>query len=191
LDYSTKYYWKISAWDNYGVSTEGSLWNFITTSTSNYPPIIINPNPANGSKGVSRPPVQLNATLEDLSGDLLRVILRWMNHIGTWMTLMTYTDVSNGTYGTIPSGNDWIWGNTTYTWSVNVTDGVIWTNETYYYTTNGSRYDVNNNNKVNFQDAGLVWAHRTSIMPYDGLYDVNQDGKVNFQDAGLTWTHRD
>jgi hypothetical protein len=68
---------------------------------------------------------------------------------------------------------------------------VSWTNETFHYTTNGSRYDVNNNDKVNFQDAGLVWVHRISLVPYDGLYDVNQDGNVNFQDAGLTWIHRD
>jgi hypothetical protein len=52
-------------------------------------------------------------------------------------------------------------------------------------------YDVNHDGKVNFQDAGLVWVHRTSLVPYDGLYDVNQDGQVNFQDAGLTWVNRD
>ena len=74
---------------------------------------------------------------------------------------------------------------------MNITDGTNWTNETYNYTTGGSRYDVNNDNKVNFQDAGLVWIHRTSEVPYDGLYDVNKDGQVNFQDAGLTWVNRD
>jgi len=52
-------------------------------------------------------------------------------------------------------------------------------------------YDVNHDGTVNFQDAGLVWVHRTSLVPYDGLYDVNQDGQVNFQDAGLVWVHRD
>jgi len=49
-----------------------------------------------------------------------------------------------------------IWGNTTYTWSICMTEGVAWTNETYTYTTGGSRYDVSNNDLVNFQDAGLV-----------------------------------
>ena len=71
-----------------------------------------------------------------------------------------------------------------------VTDETYWTNKTHHYTTKGSRYDVNNDNKVNFQDAGLTWIHRSSIVSHDGLFDVNQDGKVNFQDAGLTWTHR-
>ena len=87
--------------------------------------------------------------------------------------------------------HDWIWGDTTYTWSVNVTDGATWTNQTYSYTTGGNRYDVNNNSLVNFQDAGLVWVHRTSEECYDGIYDVNQDEQVNFQDAGLTWVNRD
>ena len=81
--------------------------------------------------------------------------------------------------------------NTTYVWSVNCTDGKVWTNETYQYTTGGSRYDVSNNGRVNFQDAGLVWIHRTSEVAYDGIYDVNQNGEVNFQDAGLTWINRD
>ena len=31
LDYETHYYWKIVAWDNHGVSTEGPIWDFTTT----------------------------------------------------------------------------------------------------------------------------------------------------------------
>ena len=147
--------------------------------------------PIKGSKKVERPPDKLNVSVKNPNGGTMDVYIRWKNHIETWITLATYNGVSNGTYTFLPTGNDWIWGNTTYTWSVNVTDGSSWTNETYAYTTGGSRYDVNNNNLVNFQDAGLVWTHRTSLVPYDGLYDVNQDGNVNFQDAGLTWIHRD
>lgn len=30
LDYSTKYYWQIVAWDNHGASTEGPIWGFTT-----------------------------------------------------------------------------------------------------------------------------------------------------------------
>ena len=71
-----------------------------------------------------------------------------------------------------------------------VTDGTYWTNKTYHYTTRGNRYDVNNNDMVNFQDADLVWIHRTSEVDYDGIYDVNQNDVVNFQDAGLTWINR-
>jgi len=158
----------------------------------NLPPIISDENPVNDSTCVVRPPLELNATIEDPNGDFMDVYIKWKNHDGEWVTLETYNGVGNGTYNFIPpTENDWIWGNTTYVWSVNATDGTSWTNETYEYATSGSRYDVSNNDLVNFQDAGLVWIHRTSEVDYDGLYDVNGDGQVNFQDAGLTWINRD
>ena len=50
---------------------------------------------------------------------------------------------------------------------------------------------MNNDDKVNFIDAGIVWVHRTTNAVYDGLYDVNGNGDVNFVDAGLTWVNRD
>jgi uncharacterized repeat protein (TIGR02543 family) len=152
---------------------------------------IANEYPVNASFSVERPPVYLQALVNDSKARTMNILIRWENHQGTWVTLSSFTSVGNGTYNYLPSGNDWIWGNTIYIWSVNVSNGVGWTNETYHYITNGSRYDVNNNNEVNFQDAGLVWTHRTSLIPYDGLYDVNGNGQVNFQDAGLTWIHRD
>ena len=156
----------------------------------NHPPLLSNVSPMNGTIGVARPPAELNVTVQDGDGNIMNVYIRWKTHTAAWVTLQESFGCYNGTYRCFPSGNDWIWGNTTYTWSVNVTDGTSWTNKTYWYTTGGSRYDVNNNNIVNFQDAGLVWIHRTSLVLYDGLYDVNQDGQVNFQDAGLTWINR-
>jgi BspA type Leucine rich repeat region (6 copies) len=158
----------------------------------NQPPIFGTSSPANGATNTPRPPAQLQITVTDLNNDPMDITFNWKNHTGTWMALQTYTGVGNNFYNYLtPITNEWIWGNTTYTWSVNATDGLSWTNKTYTFTTGGSRYDVNNNNIVNFQDAGLVWVHRTSLVPYDSLYDVNQDGQVNFQDAGLTWVNRD
>ena len=117
---------------------------------------------------------------------------RWAQHNGTWETLDSFYGTGDGTYAfDPPEENPWIWGNTVYIWSVNVTDGITWVNHTYAYTTEGSRYDVNNNGVVNFQDAGLVWVHRTTQAMYEGIYDVNNDGQVNFMDAGLTWINRD
>ena len=159
-------------------------------------PIISNEYPMNGSLKVERPPNQLNVTIEDLDNDAMDISIKWRKHDyyhhGEWVTLVTYTGVYDGIYCYIPpSDNDWIWGNTTYTWSVNVTDGIFWTNRTFTFTTGGSRYDVNNDCTVNFIDAGKVWVHRTSQASYDGLYDVNQDGDVTFVDAGKTWVNRD
>ncbi len=165
--------------------------DLLLVTYENQPPTISNEYPVDSETMVERPPVRLSAQINDNEGDLMNLFIRWRSHQGTCITLISFNDVGNKTYQHTPTGNDWIWGNTTFTWSMNVTDGISWTNETYTFTTGGSRYDVNNNGVVNFQDAGIVWTHRTSIVPYDGLYDVNQDGQVNFMDAGLTWVNRD
>jgi hypothetical protein len=38
MEYNTQYYWQIIAWDEYGLSTEGSVWDFTTGSEANDPP---------------------------------------------------------------------------------------------------------------------------------------------------------
>ena len=163
-------------------------------------PTISNKFPLNGTIGFTdcgidalRPPSQININVEDLDGDKLDIYVKWLNHSGKWSIIDAFYNVSGGIFFVNDSfvGDDWVWGNTTYIWSVNVTDGVFWVNKSYNFRTGGSRYDVNNDCEVNFQDAGKVWIHRTSISDYDSLYDVNQNGDVNFQDAGLTWINRD
>ena len=56
-------------------------------------------------------------------------------------------------------------------------------------------YDVNRDEIINFQDAGLCWVYVTSPEIHnefgDLLYDVNCDHQVNFQDCGLIWVNRD
>ena len=61
----------------------------------------------------------------------------------------------------------------------------------HVYQKNNNKYDINKDGDVDFQDAGLVWIHRSSQTLYDETYDVNTDGEVDFQDAGLVWMHRD
>jgi parallel beta-helix repeat protein len=165
------------------------------TVTITEAPIISNEYPVDGSTGVERPPLELRATVEDPNGDPMDIMIRWRQHDyfhqGEWLDLTSFTSVGNVTYNVNPAGSNWIWGNTTYTWSVNVTDGTYWVNKTFTFTMGGSRYDVNNDKKVNFIDAGIVWVHRSTNAVYDGLYDVNQDGNVNFVDAGKTWVNRD
>ncbi len=178
-------------YDGMSTDVERLLLTTRDPSEENNYPILDNEQPSHASLNVQRPPPVLEVCIEDIDQDMMDVYLSWKNHTGQWTLLTGFYNGTFGIYQYVPIGNNWIWGNTTYTWSVNVTDGTSWTNETYWYTTDGCRYDVNNNDIVNFQDAGLVWVHRTSIEPYDGLYDVNQDGQVNFIDAGLTWVNRD
>ncbi|MFW6121197.1 MAG: Ig-like domain-containing protein, partial [Petrotogales bacterium] len=47
MNYSTTYFWKITAWDNHGASTEGAMWNF-TTEASTSPEVTIT-RPLKGS----------------------------------------------------------------------------------------------------------------------------------------------
>jgi|GEM_PF-1330994 len=39
MNYNSKYYWKIVAWDNHGVSSAGPTWNFTTILGDNTPPV--------------------------------------------------------------------------------------------------------------------------------------------------------
>jgi hypothetical protein len=65
LAYTTLYYWRIVAWDNHGASSVGPLWHFTTGVQPNQPPNVpSNPNPSNGSTGVS-----INADLSWTGGD--------------------------------------------------------------------------------------------------------------------------
>jgi hypothetical protein len=57
MNYNTKYYWKIVAWDNHGASTTGPIWDFTTENRAPYVPS--NPNPTNHETNVS--------TIADLS----------------------------------------------------------------------------------------------------------------------------
>jgi len=181
----------------FNVTDDGAFDSVSKTITvqDDYPPVISVKYPLNDTIYNPRPLSEFNITIFDLDADNLTMYLRWINHSGMislWEDIYNWIDIPFGNYKYVPPNrNQWIWGNTTYIWSVNVTDGLFWTNETYSFTTIGSRYDVNNNDIVNFQDAGLVWIHRTSEVDYDGIYDVNQNGVVNFQDAGLTWVNRD
>jgi hypothetical protein len=179
---------KVQAEDNVGDKSNFSSELIIQVLA---PPQICCEYPEDESLLVNRPPLELNATIADPEGDTLNIWFYWRNHQGQWKTLVNYPGVNNGTYQYTPIGNDWIWGDTTYFWSVNITDGSYWFNSTFSYSTDGSRYDVNNDDGVDFIDAGLVWTHRTTLAVYDGLFDVNNDDEVNFIDAGITWANRD
>ena len=63
LDFETTYYWKIVAWDEYGLSTSGPVWNF--TTRVNLPPYEpSDPDPKNESNDIS-----INTNLYWTGGD--------------------------------------------------------------------------------------------------------------------------
>ena len=65
LNLSTTYYWRVTARDNHGATSQSSVWSFITGSTPNNPPYTpSNPSPPNGAAGQA-----LNLTLSWNGGD--------------------------------------------------------------------------------------------------------------------------
>ena len=94
--------------------------------------LLSNEDPSNRSTGIDlNPTLSINAN--DPDGDLMTIQF-WTNASGSWAQIGTEnTSATNGTYTRNPTNmNNY---NTTYYWSVNVSDSMDWTNETYHFTT--------------------------------------------------------
>jgi hypothetical protein len=71
LEYNTHYYWQIVAWDEYGLYTDGSIWNFTTGSKPNNPPNSPNnPLPGDGATEIDIE-ADLSWDCDDPDGDFL------------------------------------------------------------------------------------------------------------------------
>jgi len=97
-------------------------------SETNTPPLITMVNPVNQSINVNIDLFSLSVIITDADDD----VLNW--------TIETSPDIGNSsgfndTLGTKNCGLSGLRHNTTYTWFVNVTDGISWINETFVFTT--------------------------------------------------------
>jgi hypothetical protein len=106
LNYNTKYYWRIDAWDNYGYSTSGPTWTF--TTGSNSPPFKpSNPNPANNSININ-----INTDLSWTGGDPDDDTVTYDVYFGTNSNPPNVaTGQSSETYdpGTLNTGTKYYW----------------------------------------------------------------------------------
>ena len=100
----------------------------------NNAPTQSNPGPANESKGQSVTPF-LNVTCTDADGDTMNATW-WSNSSGLWVQFASNeTSFASGT-NINQTNSNFSEYNTTYWWSVNLTDGEGgWNNETYHFTT--------------------------------------------------------
>ena len=156
---------------------------------------ISDPYPAYESTGISRPPTNLSVKINGSNLDVYFYLYNMTPVTDTWTQFANWTSVSTPQrcefINFTDMGNDWIWGNTSYQWSVNATNGSTWSNTSYYYTTTGSRYDVSNDGIVNVQDLSYTWGYRSSgSKPYDGLYDVDNDGQIMVGDLSYIWGNK-
>jgi len=132
--YGTTYYWSANVTDN-------ALWTNETYNfTTSVLPVINGENPVNGYSGVSLWPA-CNVTVSDSDGGTVDVYF-YENTTGNWVLQQTNASVD------VSSAANVSWGNysnasaasTKYNWSVNVTDGTGWVNETYDFTTAASPF---------------------------------------------------
>ncbi len=132
-----------TGWINTSYNTMNHIDTFLNLSTEEQAaPIVSNPVPGDGASGISVPPISFNITISDPSGDSMNITWR-TNESGSWETF-NVTDgggsgVSDGTYNV--TNTSWVDTNLTkYWWSVNVTDGTSWINNTYSFSTRPQNY---------------------------------------------------
>ena len=111
-----------------------STFMSIGTEETAEAPLISNPSPINGATNTPRTLSQLSFDLLDYQGDLMNYTLTTYPNIGRG----NETNVIDGTFSVDVSGLTY---STTYTWNVSATDGNLWTNKTYIFTTE-SAFDL-------------------------------------------------
>jgi len=166
--------------------------------TANNPPTQTGESPVNGSTGIYLTP-SLYVVCSDNDGDTMTAYW-YSNSSGSWALFATNSSVSSGTNIT-QSNSNFSGYNTKYWWSVNVTDGMDWCNQTYHFTT---RHKYIPNPPINFtaisynttqinltwsmgNNADYTYIERNTIVSWDrgdGVEIYNSTG-INYNDKGL------
>ena len=128
--------------DDYDEVLSGSDPNNYTSTTQNSAPTITGEIPANQSVDISTTPT-LNVTVDDANDNTLDSYW-YSNSTGPWALFGSNLsiDTSGGGVNISQINTNFSENSKTYWWSVNATDGGLWTNETYHFTTEAA--DVNN-----------------------------------------------
>jgi len=165
-------------------SQDSETWGgtFWYENLGDFAPQLSGESPPNTTTDVSTTP-QLHVVCKDSGGDSMTVEW-WSNSSGAWAKFaLDNTSVSSGTNVTQTNSN--FSGNSqTYYWSVNVSDGSLWTNETYHFTTVAS---LNNLPKLTNPQGepdnavasyttiyfNITWADADGESPQDGYLSVN------------------
>ncbi|HVQ01367.1 MAG TPA: Ig-like domain-containing protein, partial [Candidatus Thermoplasmatota archaeon] len=134
MEYFTRYYWRIIAWDNHDMSAKGPLWWFITEQ--NKPPELGSPTPSNGS---TNQPLSLtwSIPISDPEGDTFSWTIQCSNGQQN-----SGTGASNGTKSLALTG---LAPSTTYKVWVNATDpggSGLFTRGWYKFTTKADQPPV-------------------------------------------------
>ena len=168
-------------------------------------PFVTNENPADESIGVPIYP-NVNVTVEDVDDEDLDVY--WLsNSSGEWLEFGQNLTVDGSSLRYISQSNaNFSVHETTYWWSVNVTDGFFWTNETYHFTTNdfvivkvNATTDIEETSvtHIGYIDTGGIglyyygfWVGLISPVTEDNfLFNVSGGGTIDAQGSNRTFTY--
>jgi len=119
--------------------SSGVSYIYTVTRGGNTAPVISSPSPSNGATSVDFSPT-LSASISDDDGNSMDWYIR-SNDSGSWLTLASNMGVSDSTINTTTTGSFVNYSSLCY-WSVNVTDGVDWTNSTFTFTTKSNTAPV-------------------------------------------------
>lgn len=193
-----------------GTFTEYYVTAMSTTDTFD----INNISPYNNETNVSIPSM-FSCNINGTSGIVEFCVYNIDEYVPNWDVFYSSNWSGNSYISYQPEKNDarFLFGNSTYMWSVNVSDGLFWKNTTYFFNTimnvheyiefyefilsniSDARYDVSGDGiRVNVFDLSITWSNRWNIGDnenlYHRLYDVSQDGEINSIDMSLIWYHR-
>lgn len=116
-------------------SAEAGKLHIEYSAAANTAPTITGEIPANQSTGIGVTP-QLNVTVGDSDSDWLNVT--WLsNSSGSWVWFARNSSINGASLplSIVQTNTNFSTELTKYWWSVNVSDGTDWTNETYSFTT--------------------------------------------------------
>jgi hypothetical protein len=148
--------------------------------TYGYLPLISNPFPVSGSKGVVIFPV-LNISVVDLEGDSMNI--SWLSNCsGSWQVFGTNLSVGNGTYHQTFS-NASVNGGWWY-WKVNVSDGTVYNESNVFSFYTGFESKIENTGSTNISGYLCMQVHFYSGDEWVSVNDTVNETSPRIINAG-------
>ena len=177
-NYLTIYWWSVNVTDGYNWTNE--TYHFKTLE--NQAPSISDIIPSNGSTGISKSTTTLSVSITDNGGDNFNWTIETSPHIGN----SSENNSSSGIKSCSISGLSY---SSTYYWYVNVTDGIISTNRSFYFTVENQPYGNDGNNggspppppqniPPTANAGGPYFGNVNEIITFDGSNSYDSEGPI-------------